>query len=160
MQFDAVAGWQYTSAGDVLLNVAAVGALKVRGSYPGASCSTKPDHALQTPQTEWTNLIVVRGIVLIFGHRHHLVAGRENIPTQPLLRRIFSSSNWKRAQYSVKRALEPNGCLAGRSSANIRKGIMNCHQATVRAESALPSTADMARVIRPPSRRGRDIRKL
>jgi hypothetical protein len=31
-------------------------------------------------KTEWTHLIVVRGTVLIFGHRQRLVAGRENIP--------------------------------------------------------------------------------
>jgi hypothetical protein len=40
----------------------------VRGSWPTVSHSTQQDHALLPPQTEWTNLIVERGIVLIFGH--------------------------------------------------------------------------------------------
>jgi hypothetical protein len=111
-------------------------------------------------QTEWTNLIVVRGLVLISGHRRHLVAGRENIPyatlatpntfVQQLETRTIQCETGTRAQWLPRRSL----------SANIRKGIMNCHQANVRAESALPSTADMARVIRPPGRRGRDIQKL
>jgi hypothetical protein len=60
----------------------------------------KQDHALQTPQAEWTNLIVEREIVLIFGHRHRLAARRENIPYEILLRRMFSSSNLKRTQYT------------------------------------------------------------
>jgi hypothetical protein len=111
--------------------------------------------------TEWTNLIVVRGIVLISGTDAVSSRVGKTFPMQLLLRRIFSSINWKRAQYRVKRAVKPNCYLAGlSSSANIRKGVMNCHQANVRAKSALPSTADMARVIRPPRRRGRDIRKL
>jgi hypothetical protein len=60
----------------------------------------KQDHALQTPQAEWTNLIVERETVLIFGHRHRLAARRENIPYEILLRRMFSSSNLKRTQYT------------------------------------------------------------
>jgi hypothetical protein len=60
----------------------------------------KQEHALQTPQAEWTNLIVEREIVLIFGHRHRLAARRENIPYEILLRRMFSSSNLKRTQYT------------------------------------------------------------
>jgi hypothetical protein len=65
----------------------------------------KQDHALQTPQAEWTNLIVERETVLIFGHRHRLAARRENIPYEILLRRMLSSGNLK-LHINQKRALE------------------------------------------------------
>ena len=129
----------------LLLYVVAVVALKAPGSYPGASCSTKPDHALQTPQTEWTHLIVVRGTVLIFGHRHRLVAGRENIPyatlatpnifvqqleTHTIQRKISSQTQWL-----------PRRSLLGQCP----KRDHELPSGNVRAQSAPPSTAYMAR---------------
>jgi hypothetical protein len=82
-----------------LLYVAAVIAL-VRASRPSVSCSIQQDHALQTPQAEWTNVIAERETVLIFGYRHRLAARRENIPYKVLVCRIFSSCNWKRTQHT------------------------------------------------------------
>jgi hypothetical protein len=40
----------------------------------------KQGDALQATQAEWTNVIVKRETVLIFGYRHRLAARRENIP--------------------------------------------------------------------------------
>ena len=139
----------------LLLYVVAVVALKAPGSYPGATCSTKPDHALQTPQTEWTHLIFVRGTVLIFGHRHRLVAGRENIPYATLATpNIFVQQLETHTQYNGKSALKPNGYLAGLSSVSVQKGITNCHQATSALSRLLPRPHTW-HVIRSPRRRGR-----
>jgi hypothetical protein len=149
----------YTSAGDVLLYVAAVGALKVRGSCPGASCSITPDHALQTPQPEWTNLIVVRGIVLIFGHRHRLVAGRENIPYATLATpNIFVQ---QLETYTIHRETGSQTQWIPRWSrlGQCPKRDHELPSGNVRAQSA-----SLDRIhgtsFDPPRRRGREFRKL
>jgi hypothetical protein len=85
MQFDAATGRRSASAGDELLYFAAVISL-VRVSRPSLLAQPEQDNALQTPQAEWTNAIVERETVLIFGHRHRLAAGWENIPYEILLR--------------------------------------------------------------------------
>jgi hypothetical protein len=85
----------------------------------------KQDHALQAPQAEWTNVIVEREMVLIFGHRHRLAACREDIPYGILLRRIFLFSNWKRREYTAKPALKPNSCHAALSPPMSEKGSLS-----------------------------------
>jgi hypothetical protein len=91
MQFDAVTGRRSTGCCTLLQ-------LLLWCEYLDRAFLAQPkqDHALQTPQAEWTNAIVERETVLNFRHRHRLAARRENIPYEILLRRIFTSSNSKR----------------------------------------------------------------
>jgi hypothetical protein len=122
---------------------------------------SKQDHALQTPQAEWTNVIAERETVLIFGYRHRLAARRENIPYKILLCRIFSSSNWKRTQHTRNGFSNLVNAICS-LPADVRNGSWSCknaiareagekpgpdrHQATIAANSGLVPMMFMTRV--------------
>lgn len=96
-------------------------------------------------QTEWTNSIVVRGIVLIFGHRHRLAAGRENISYATLATpNIFVQ---QLETYTIRRRIGSQAQWPHRRSlrGQCQKWNHELPSGNLRAPSALPSTADMAR---------------
>jgi hypothetical protein len=68
----------------------------------------KQDHALRTPQAEWTIVIAERETVLIFGYRHRLAARRENIPYEILATPNFFILQLETYTVHQKRALQPS----------------------------------------------------